>query len=99
MKQLKEQSCRLSHDPVLTLKPVKMGPWRPYHYCTECGAQLDERTRMYSGAICPACGHKSIHASTICDTYVMAERKVYTFVPKWWQFWRRSKYTIERKRV
>ena len=53
----------------------KYGAWEAAYHCADCGAELSENARMYSGGICPLCGNAA--AGSIVKTVTLIRRKVY----------------------
>ena len=66
-------------------KPEKIntGPWQIAYFCVKCKAELSTDTRMYSHGMCPFCGNYT--PGTIVATTLKARRKIYTYVPSWWE--------------
>lgn len=58
--------------------------YRAMVFCAKCDPSGGHMTEMYSGGVCPYCGHNG--NSTVCDTVTKAARWVYDFYPSWWEW-------------
>lgn len=67
---------------------VKRGPWQIAYFCAKCGAQLSYKVQMEYYGVCPSCG--SYSQGTI-ETVKGVRRKVYTYIPRWWEWIFRGK--------
>lgn len=62
---------------------VRRGPWESVYFCVKCGGELSYNVKMGRHGICPLCGNTE--GCTIIETVLKARRKVYTYIPKWWE--------------
>lgn len=65
--------------------------WYGIDVCVECDKKLSDRQRGYSGGICPFCGHNSY--GTFCITNTVIAKEIKHNNKKWWQFWKKRKFT------
>ncbi len=65
--------------------------WYTAYFCTNCGKQLGNHTRMYSSGRCPHCGYRKTGDVTMITCRERACRKIYK--RPWYIFW--EKPTIE----
>lgn len=74
------------------------GPWFGINKCVSCHRSLTDDEEFYSKGICPKCGYKDKSACTIVATYTKIYRKVYTYTPKWYEFWKEAEWHLEEKK-
>lgn len=78
-----------------TTKHLRVSLWHGVRVCSECYVHLNNGIYYYNHGICPFCGHNS--NGTICDSFDAIYRKVFTYIPQWWQIWKEREYFIEAK--
>jgi DNA-directed RNA polymerase subunit RPC12/RpoP len=76
---------------------INYGPWTTKSFCIECREQLTERQIYWNKhGVCPYCGHIS-ELRILPATSEKVVRRAYTYIPKWWEFWRKAIYHWETK--
>ena len=75
---------------------MKYGDWEYDIVCKYCKSELSDEELYYGLGVCIKCGADS--DSTICDHEKIIYRRVYTYVPRWFEFWKSPVYTIEYKK-
>jgi predicted RNA-binding Zn-ribbon protein involved in translation (DUF1610 family) len=68
------------------MKVIRKSKWYGIDVCIACKNILTDSEKMYSGGVCPKCGHEEL--GTICDTVKVIVRKV-KYYP-WWQLLNRE---------
>jgi hypothetical protein len=82
-----------SYDEVTFETVVRYCPWQAIYHCTECEHIMSFNEKMDSYGNCPYCG--VVTGTLVCRTYKTAKRKVYTYVPPRWKFWKKVRWHWE----